>query len=450
VGDAEYTPQHPHAYAGRPGLTTPPWRRPPVVVDEPGIFVGGNGDEGRPRLVHWESISEIVRYETTVPGGHDVDRTDAIGLRLRQRPGVISVQRVLRGWRLDHDELAAAVARFASHVDVVEGPSQDPASGHQLRRQVDRLAEAVRAADDGDEDGVRRPADGEPLYGPRTRPAGTASPPAAGAEPASDARGRGSAARREPAGTDGGAPAYGTAEPGAPVPAYGTPEDDGVEYGSPDAGGPYVVKAGVSTMSQPLLWTVVGLGMLAGAAAERSEISLVLGIVGVAALIPMATHIRDARRGVVYFSADADGVYLGKPGRDPDEGARVSFPWHEISTVVVFLLQDTSTDDDGDRTTRWRQVVGVTTPDGAGHSGEALSSGISDQIPNFMVFRDFKLDRARLEAAVERYGDGVPIVNGPAVGEHTMSDLARGAIDLFRTSANPGQAWHRGTGGPLS
>jgi hypothetical protein len=173
VGDAEYAPQHPHAYAGRPGLTTPPWRRPPVVVDEPGIFVGGNGDEGRPRLVHWEPISEIVRYGTTVPDGHDVDRTDAIGLRLRQRPGVISVQRVLRGWRLDRDELAAAVARFAPHVEIVEGPSQDPASGHQLRRQVGRLAEAVRAADD--EDGVRRPAEREPLYGPRTRPGGTAS-----------------------------------------------------------------------------------------------------------------------------------------------------------------------------------------------------------------------------------------------------------------------------------
>jgi hypothetical protein len=362
-----------------------PWRKAPVVIDAPGVFVGGDGDEGRPQVVPWEAIHEIVLYETVVARAGDVRRADAVGLRLRRRPEVISVQRVLRSWELDRAELEAAVARFAPDVAVVDGPSQDPLSGDQLQAQFDEIADSVREAGAEDDDGVRRPAEGEPLYGPRS-----------------------GVPERPPASPPTPAPVHGTAaEPGAPAPA---PSPVG-------HGAAYVVKPDGSTIGSPLLFAAIGAGIAAYGAWSGVWIAALFGL---AFLWPLLKHWNDARRGVVYFCADADGLYLGEARDADDHTTKLSLPWSAISTVVVFDVEKAGRDSDGDRTSTWHRAVGVTLPDSRG------------AVAHFMVFDDFKLDRAHLETAVEAHGGGVPVVDGPAVGSRSLRDVAGGLFDVLR------------------
>jgi hypothetical protein len=404
MGDAEYTPQHPDAYAGRPAFMAAPWRRSPFVVDEPGVFAGGDGDEGEPRLVHWESISEVVLYETTVRGSSGVRTVDAVGLRLHGRPDVISVQRVLTSWTLDRADLEAAVARFAPGIAVVDGPSQTNRA--RILQDFERLADVVAdAADDESDDVARRP--GEPLYGPRTTPA----------EPAHSSAGAGTA---EPV------PAYGT--PGAaprpepePVPAYGSPEAGAADPAA------YVVKADARTAVTPAMFAVIG------TAVAGFALFLGLGVFalfGAAFWIPLLMHLRDVRRGVVYFSVDADGVFLGRAADDNrSPSLEIRAPWESIAAVTVFEVEDVDTDSQGRTTTDWHKAVGLTM--------RAGRSGSRGGVAHYQVFDSFGLDRQALEAAVARFGGGTPVVDGPALGSASLGDVAGAVLDFLR---NRGQS----------
>jgi hypothetical protein len=386
MGDAEYTPQDPGAYAGRPALLTPPWRRSPFVVDAPGVFVGGDGGEGEPRLVHWESIREVVLYETTVGTPNGIVTVDAVGLRLRSRPDVIAVQRVLTSWRLDRAALEAAVARFAPGVAVVDGPSQNPRSRDRIRSELERAPR-----DDPDGDVAPRPVAPEP-----------GAPPQAGRLPAR-------ATARLPARAT---PATARRRRRVPV------------YGSPDAGpGPaaYVVRADSATAGRHVLFAAVGIGVAVyGTATGLGPIALVFLIF----CAPLAMHIRAARRGVVYFAVDTAGVYLGEAVADHGP-VEVRAPWESIAVVTVFEVEDSVTRH-GRRRGAWHQAVGVTlrgdTPDGP------------RDVTHYQVFQGYGLDRARLEAAVARFGGGTPVVDGPALGNASLGDIVGALADFFRDS----------------
>ena len=393
MGDAEYTPRHPQAYAGRPGFLAAPWRRSPFVVDEPGVFVGGDGDEGE-RLVHWESIGEIVLYETTVRGAGGVRTVDAVGLRLRDRPDVIGVQRVLTGWTLDRTELEGAVARFAPGVALVDGPPQT-ARGRLA-------AELGRVTDAAETDDVTRPP-GEPRYGPR-------------------------AAAPEPGPTPAPAPADGTPEP---PPAHGTPEPPPA-HGSPgaaDAAAAYVIRPDVRTAARPALTALVGVAVAGFMLMSGLGI---FALFGVAFGIPLVAHVIDARRGIVYFAVDADGVYLGQAvDRHGSDSLEVRAPWESIATVTVFEIEEVTTDAHGDRTREWHTAVGLRLRDGRPGNGG---------VAHYQVFKKYGLDRRALEAAVGRFGGGTPVVDGPALGGTSLGDVAGAVLDFLRNRGQSGQS----------
>jgi hypothetical protein len=105
-------------------LSLPRPRRAPFVVDAPGVWVRDEGvRENEGRLVHWETIAEIVLFRAAAPGSRRLQ--DAVGLRLRRHPDVVAIRRVLDTWTLDRARLEAAVARYAPGVRVVDGPD-DP------------------------------------------------------------------------------------------------------------------------------------------------------------------------------------------------------------------------------------------------------------------------------------------------------------------------------------
>jgi hypothetical protein len=242
-------------------------------------------------------------------------------------------------------------------------------------------------ADIEDEDVDRRP--GEPLYGPRSGTPEPSEPPAPEAAP-------------EPA--------------REPVPAYGSPD-----AGAADAAA-YVVKADARTAVTPTLFAVIG----AGLAGYALYVGLgVLALVGLAFAIPLLLHVRDMRRGVVYFSVDADGVYLGEAaGDDGSASLETRTPWESIGTVTVFEIEEVSRDSDGDRTTRWRKAVGLTLR-GDGPGGPR-------GVAHYQVFRNYGLDRRELEAAVARFGRGTPVVDGPALGSASLGDVAGAVLDFLR------------------
>jgi hypothetical protein len=375
--DADYTPVHPDAYGGEPGLLAGlpgSWRRSPFVVDEPGVFVGGDGDEGQPQLVPWESVRAVVLYRTTARVRGDLREVQAVGLRLTRRPDVVSVQRVLLGWSLDRARLEAAVARFAPAVEVVDGPAHGPSA--------------------------------RPLWGP-VPDHGSPEPPVT----------------LQPA------PAYGTPElsagsPDAPapaVPAYGTADSA--------AGAAYVVRPDASTIGRPALFGAAGLGAAGFGAFNGAGL---FSLIGLAFCFPLGKHLLDARRGVVYFSVDAAGVFLGESDDEhapPAPPAPV--PWESIGSVIVFQVQEITRSRDSNGTYRdssqWHTAVGVT-----------RRGGPEGSVAHYQLFQSYRLDRPALERAVERYGGGVPMLDGPAIGERDLGDVIGSLWRTWRDGgANP-------------
>jgi hypothetical protein len=128
-----------------------PWARrgsAPLVVDRPGVFVGGSGEPGR--LVHWESVHAIVLCEATSRRNGHRRPVPGVGLRLRSHPDVVAIRRPLDGWRIDEGQLLAAVTRFAPPgVAVVrEGPLGEvftlrPATVDVARRVAGAAAQAA-------------------------------------------------------------------------------------------------------------------------------------------------------------------------------------------------------------------------------------------------------------------------------------------------------------------
>jgi hypothetical protein len=119
-----------------------PWRRDqaPLVVDRPGVYVAGAGDEGR--LVHWESIDAVVLCDVTSRRSAHRRLVPGVGLRLRGNAGVVAIRRPLDGWRIDERRLLAAVARFAPPgVAVVrEGPLGEVFTLREAAEDVARRA----------------------------------------------------------------------------------------------------------------------------------------------------------------------------------------------------------------------------------------------------------------------------------------------------------------------
>jgi hypothetical protein len=118
-----------------------PWRhQAPFVVDRPGVYVAGAGDEGR--LVHWESIDAIVLCDVTSRRSAHRRLVPGVGLRLRGHADVVAIRRPLDGWRLDERRLLAAVARFAPPgVAVVrEGPLGEVFTLREAAEDVARRA----------------------------------------------------------------------------------------------------------------------------------------------------------------------------------------------------------------------------------------------------------------------------------------------------------------------
>jgi hypothetical protein len=132
-------------------LRLAPWPRrgsAPLVVDRPGVFVGGSGEPGR--LVHWESVHAIVLCEATSRRNGHRRPVPGVGLRLRSHPDVVAIRRPLDGWRIDEGQLLAAVTRFAPPgVAVVrEGPLGEvftlrPATADVARRVAGAAAQAA-------------------------------------------------------------------------------------------------------------------------------------------------------------------------------------------------------------------------------------------------------------------------------------------------------------------
>jgi hypothetical protein len=376
--DADHTPVHPDAYGGEPGLPAGlpgSWRRSPFVVDEPGVFVGGDGDEGQPRLVPWESVLAVVLYRTTARVRGEARDVQAVGLRLTRSPDVVSVQRVLQGWSLDRARLEAAVARFAPGVEVVDGPAHGPSAA--------------------------------PAWGPVPQD----GPPEAGAEPA-PAHGTPEPAR-DTTGT--------TGSPGTPAPAYGTPDPAG------DAA--YVVRPDASNVAMPALLAAAGLG---GAGFGAVNGMGLFSLIALAFCFPLGKHLLDAHRGVVYFAVDAGGVHLGESDDEhapPAPAAPVR--WESIGSVIVFQVQEITRTRDSDGryldSSNWHTAVGVT-----------RRGGPEGSVAHYQLFRSYRLDRPALERAVERYGGGVPVLDGPAIGERDLGDVIG---TLWRTwrggGANP-------------
>ena len=203
------------------------------------------------------------------------------------------------------------------------------------------------------------------------------------------------------------------------MPAYGSP---GAGTGDP---APYVVKADARTAFRPALFALIGIGVAGYALVAGVGL---LALVGLAFWIPLLLHVRDVRRGVVYFSVDADGVYLGQAAddnRSPSLQARA--PWESIAAVTVFQIEEVETDSHGHRTRRWRRAVGLTLRDEPGAGG----------VGHYQVFENYGLDRPTLEAAVARFGGGTPVVDGPALDSASFGDVAGAVLDFLR---NRGQS----------
>jgi hypothetical protein len=96
-----------------------------LVVDAPGIYLGDAAvPENEERLVHWETVAEVVVFPAAGPGS----RPAAVGVRLRRHPDVVAVRRELGALSLSRRGLATAVARYAPGVPVVDAPPGAPAA----------------------------------------------------------------------------------------------------------------------------------------------------------------------------------------------------------------------------------------------------------------------------------------------------------------------------------
>jgi hypothetical protein len=98
-------------------------RGSPVVVDAPGVWFGAEDGSGDERLVHWEMVAAVIVFQSRVPGSRHLH--DGLGVRLRARPDLVPVRRVLLDRRVDRARLEAAVGRYAPDVPVVDWPG-DP------------------------------------------------------------------------------------------------------------------------------------------------------------------------------------------------------------------------------------------------------------------------------------------------------------------------------------
>jgi hypothetical protein len=208
----------------------------------------------------------------------------------------------------------------------------------------------------------------------------------------------------------------GTREPGEPepgdAPVRGTPEarprPSAPDHGPPERGDvtAYVVRPtarNIHLQSGGLI--VGGLGTVVGIAQGYGWMSLIPLVMA----WPMARHLIDAKRGVMWFTVDARGVYFGEIDDElttaPAPGGPV--PWSWIGSVVVCpvtRIRYRRTDHGHTTETATHTAVGVTRRDAPDR-----------EVALYQLFSDYELDRPALERAVGRFGGGVPVLDGPAM-----------------------------------
>jgi hypothetical protein len=140
-------------------------------------------------------------------------------------------------------------------------------------------------------------------------------------------------------------------------------------------------------------------------------------VVAVIFALPLLLIWRSLRAGgAVALAVDRDGVFFGESHSSGDDQDHRLLAWPDIAAVVVYdqMVEHSKGAD------RWERSVGVRL------RGEPTLVG------HWRIIHGWRLDRPALEAAVARFGSGVPVLDGPPQRLPSAGDVLRGLYDAGR------------------
>jgi hypothetical protein len=157
--------------------------------------------------------------------------------------------------------------------------------------------------------------------------------------------------------------------------------------------------------------------VLWGVSTGRASPAAVLVLVFPGALAYVMAH--NIRRGVVAIAVDQPGVFLGESTTHSDDTEHRLIPWNAVHAVELFEVWQPPSGSDSSGA--WRSAVGVRAdpalspePQDSQHAvGSGQTASNADQM-YFRIINGWRLDRAALNAAVNRFAPDVPVVEAGA------------------------------------